>query len=178
MSKLFTKRLLKFLHSMGAIGLTGAVAIYIILLSTAPPPTSLAEYAVLRHGIERVCTLLLLPSLMICLTSGLLAMAVHPPFMNQRWVWVKALLGLSMFEGTLGGVQGPAERAAKVTARAMNGEIDPAVVATLAKDEWGTLWFILVMCVVNVAVAIWRPRLKSRTDLARDRASRTPAAER
>ena len=156
------QRLLKFLHTIAAIGLTGALAAYIILLASAPDPLSVGEYATVRHGIERIATWLLLPSLLLVLTSGLLSIAAHPPYMKARWAWVKAALGLSMFEGTLVGIQGPAEHAATITARAAAGEIDPARVPELLHDEWRTLWFILALAIVNVALAIWRPRLRRR----------------
>lgn len=154
------KRLLKFLHTLGAIGLTGALAAYIILLGTAPEPSSLAEYATVRQSIAAIGKWLLLPSLLIVLTSGLLAIAAHTPYLNARWTWLKAVLGLSMFEGTLVGIQGPAEHAATITDKALAGAIDPARVPELLHDEWRTLWFILALALANVAIAIWRPRLR------------------
>ena len=156
------KRVLKLLHTLAAIGLTGALAAYIVLLATAPDPLSLEAYAAVRHGIERIGTWLLLPSLLVVLTSGLLSIAVHRPYMKARWAWLKALLGLSLFEGTLVGIQGPAEHAAAVTAKAVAGEIDAARVPELLHDEWRTLWFILALAVINVVLAIWRPRLRRR----------------
>ena len=44
-------------------------------------------------------------SLAIALMSGLLSMVVHPPFQEMRWAWLKALLGLAMFEATLGAIE-------------------------------------------------------------------------
>jgi len=161
-TKIHLKRLLKFLHTMSTIGLTGGVAAYIILLIGAPDPLSLEEYAAVRHGIERIAKWMLLPSLAIVLASGLLAIAAHEPYMRARWAWLKAALGLSMFEGTLSGIQGPAEHGAAVTARALTGALDPARVPELMRDEWGTLWFILTLAAANVALAIWRPRLRRR----------------
>ena len=159
------KRFLKFLHTLAAIGLTGALATYIILLGTAPEPSSLAEYAAVRQGIAAVGTWLLLPSLLVVLSSGLLSIAAHRPFLEARWAWVKALLGLAMFEGTLMGIQGPAEHAVSITGKALAGDIDPARVPDLLHDEWRTLWFILALAVANVALAIWRPGLR-KTQLA------------
>lgn len=155
------KRLTKFLHTLSAIGLSGGIAAYIILLSTAPEPQSLEAYAAVRHGIERIASWMLLPSLVIVICSGLLSLAVHRPFMNARWAWVKAAFGLTMFEGTLRGIQGPAEHGAAVTARALAGEIEVDRVAALMTDEWNTLWFLLCLAAVNVVLAIWRPRLRA-----------------
>jgi hypothetical protein len=156
------KRAMKFLHTAGAIGVTGGLACYLILLGTAPEPLSAAEYAVLRRGIAAVCEWLLLPSLLAVLTSGLLAMAIHRPFLGARWAWTKAVLGLAMFEGTLGSVQAPAERGAALSARAAAGELDAGALAAMIGDEWNALWFILGLAVANVALAIWRPGLRRR----------------
>jgi hypothetical protein len=57
-------------------------------------------------------------------------------------------------------VQGPAERAAIESRRALAGEVDPATLAALVQGEWGSLWVILGVAVANVALAIWRPRFK------------------
>jgi len=162
MKSIHVRHLLKFLHTLSTIGITGGVAAYIILLATAPDPLSLEEYAAVRRGIERIAKWMLMPSLVIVLTSGLLAIAAHAPYMRARWAWLKAALGLSMFEGTLSGIQGPAEFGAAITERAMRGEVDPARVPEMLHDEWRTLWFILALSAANVALAIWRPRLRRR----------------
>jgi len=156
------KAFLKIVHSLSAAGLLGALACYLVLLTVAPPVESLAEYALLRHAIERVSSWVLVPSLLGVLASGLLSIAVYRPFQGARWAWAKALLGLPMFEGTLVSIQGPAENAAKVTARAVAGEVDPATLAGLIHDEWNALWLILVLSVANVVIGVWRPSLRPR----------------
>ena len=77
------KRFLKLMHEIGGIGMTGALAAHLILVLTAPD-TSLAEYAAVRQSILAVSKYLLLPSLLVVLLSGLLAMAVHYPFCQAR----------------------------------------------------------------------------------------------
>jgi hypothetical protein len=42
------RRLMKFMHTMGAIGLMGAMASLLELFSFIPAPTSLSEYALMR----------------------------------------------------------------------------------------------------------------------------------
>ncbi len=42
------RRLLKFLHTMGSIGLMGAMAALLVMFSVAPPPSQLAGYALIR----------------------------------------------------------------------------------------------------------------------------------
>ncbi|MEM9742537.1 MAG: hypothetical protein AAF918_07610 [Pseudomonadota bacterium] len=157
---MIARQWVKILHSLGAIGLMGAVAAYIVLLSVAPDPSSLAEYAILRRGLEAIARYLLLPSLALVLISGLLSMAVHTPFLERKWAWIKAVLGIAMFEGTLGGVQAPAEQAAKVMEAALTSELNVVALEDLMRHEWGALWVILALSLANVVLAIWRPPLR------------------
>lgn len=140
------------------MGLAGGLAAWMLALSAAPEITSLAEYAALRHSLALVSKWLLMPSMVVALCSGLLAMAVHYPYINAPWVWAKAVTGVALFEAMLGGIDAPAQRAAKASARAAAGEIDAATLAGLVSNEWGAWWAILAICVANVVLAIWRPR--------------------
>jgi hypothetical protein len=154
------KRWVKLGHILGAIGLTGALLAHLILLSVAPPPEDLAAYHAIRVAIDSIARWLLLPSLTLVLTSGLAALAAHAPFRDQRWVWAKLLLGLSMFEGTLVSVQGPAQYGAEITAKAVAGEISVAEMIPLLPDEKDVLWLVLTLALINVILAVWRPRLR------------------
>ncbi|MEQ8858858.1 MAG: hypothetical protein RIC56_09440 [Pseudomonadales bacterium] len=156
------KKALKLLHTLGAIGLTGALIVHLMLLAQLPHLETLAEQAALRESIATVARWLLLPSLTVVLACGLLSLAAHPPFREARWVWMKALLGLSVFEGTLVSIQGPAVRNAELTARALSGELDPARLAGMMHSEWGALWVILTVAVANVVLGVLRPSLRRR----------------
>jgi hypothetical protein len=154
------KKALKFLHSLGAIGVIGALAAHIILLTVTPAPESLEAYALMRGAIGAIAGYLLFPSLALVIVSGLLSMALHKPFHSAGWVLIKLALGVIMFEGTLLGVQGPAKRAAEASQQALAGEVDPAVLDGLVTGEWVSLWVILGVTIVNVALAVWRPRFR------------------
>lgn len=95
------RKLLKILHTIGSCGLIGGLAGYMAIWAFAPQETA-ADFAAARLIIGVLGNFLLIPWLGVCLVTGLLAMAVHRPFQERRWVWVKAALGIGMFEGTMG----------------------------------------------------------------------------
>jgi hypothetical protein len=132
-----------------------------IVLATAPDD-SMADYAIVRSNIEAISSWLLVPSLMIALVSGLLAMAVHSPFQNAGWVWAKAILGLPMFEGTLATIDSTATRAAELSAQAALGDVDPALLSEMLAREWRALWFIMALAIAQTVLGVWRPRRRRR----------------
>lgn len=155
------RRTVKLLHTLGAIGLTGGLAAYMVLLATAPQD-SLDAYADVRHSIRILSKWLIVPSLAVVMVSGLLSISVHPAFVNARWVWVKAALGLPTFEGTLVIIDGTAQRAARLAAQAADGGAGPERIGELMGNEWWGLWWIMVLVVASTAVGVWRPRLRRR----------------
>jgi hypothetical protein len=152
------RRLLKFLHTLAAIGMIGALAAHIILLAHMPGPESLAQYVALRQGIGAIARWLLLPSLGLVLVSGLLAMAFNRNYHDALWAWMKLGLGVVSFEGTLLTVQGPARRAAEASTLALEGSLDVRDIEVMVRGEWGSLWVILAIALINVALGVWRPR--------------------
>ena len=153
------RRVLKFLHTMGAVGLMGAMASLLVLLSLTPPPNALAGYALMRGAMSAVATWIFLPSLALALLSGLLAMALNRAFLNAGWAWLKLATGVLMFEGGLVYVQGPMRQEAERSARALAGQVDPATLAASLDAERNTLWVLLAVSIANVVLGIWRPRL-------------------
>ncbi len=158
------RRVTKFVHTLSAIGLIGGLATYTMVLAGTPEPTSLADYGALRATLAAISKWLLLPSLLVVLVSGILAMILHFPYMDAPWVWVKALSGFVLFEGTLMSVDAPAARAASASARAMAGEIDRNEMLALVDTEWGALYVLLAVGIANVALGIWRPRFGLKQD--------------
>lgn len=162
------RRVMKFLHSVSAIGLAGGLAAYVTVLLAAPAELTVGEHAALRAGLAGVSSWLIVPSMLITIVTGLLAMTVHHPFMNQPWVWVKALTGLLIFEATLASIDAPAQQTAKALADAVGTGIGPADVAKLLRDEWTAWWILLGLSIANVALGIWRPRFGLRPSGASD----------
>jgi hypothetical protein len=108
-----------------------------LVLVLKGPTQPLVAYAAVRQSIAAITQWLLLPSLVIVLLSGLLAIATTSAFHNAAWAWVKALLGLSIFEGTLVTVNASARRAAELAAMAASGQGDSAQLAQALRTGMG-----------------------------------------
>lgn len=152
------RRTLKFFHTLASCGLIGGLTAYGLVLLYAQQGSA-QSYAAMRQTISLLSSYMLLPSLGIALISGLLAMMVHRPFQEMRWVWAKAILGMSLFEATLAIVQAKASSAVEEASRIAAGTGDPAALASLIAHEWMTLGAILALSLVQIILGIWRPRL-------------------
>ncbi|WP_416899555.1 MAG: hypothetical protein ACMVY4_07555 [Minwuia sp.] len=155
------RKTLKILHSIASCGLVGGLAVYMILLVVAPQDTP-AAYADLRVSIAAISNYVLLPSLGLALVTGLLSMAVHKPFMNKRWAWIKAAGGILMFKGVLAIVGSLADSAASISAEMAAGQDNAALLETVIRYEWHTLWAIMALSIANIVLGVWRPKLKGR----------------
>jgi len=151
------RRLLKFLHTIGAIGLMGAMASLVVIMTVAPAPTSLVGQAAVMGAMAQIASWVFMPSLVLTLIPGLLAIAVTPGFHDAGWVWAKAATGILIFEGGLH-VLGPIQAAGRSSADALAGRLDPVVVARMFAADRNTLWVLLAVALANVALGVWRPR--------------------
>ncbi len=145
------RRLLKFLHTLGAAGLTGGLAALAVAIVLAPPPMSAAGAAPWWEAMAKIAAWVIGPSMVLTVVAGLLAIAATPAFHDAGWAWAKAATGVLILEGCLH-VLGPIQEASKHGA-------DPGGVAVLLKAEGGTLWVLLAVSVANIALGVWRPRL-------------------
>ena len=173
---------LKILHTVSAGGLIGGLFAYMTLLVAAPQDTPQA-YADMRISIAAISNYVLLPSLGIALVSGLLSMAVHRPYAQKGWAWLKAATGILMFKGVLIIVGAKADYAASMSERIANGELAADVLEKALAYEWQALVTIMAISVVNVVLGVWRPRLGRRrsgpdtTSWRRDRGAVTPPSD-
>lgn len=143
----------KTLHDVASIGFGGGLAACLVInLVGHGRPAS--EFAALRQAFAAIAQFVLVPSMAIVVVSGLVALAATRAYMDSVWAWVKALLGVSVFEATLM-VVGASGKNAELAAAAG----DPALLDALLRSERNTLWLLMALCVVNVVLAVWRPRL-------------------
>jgi len=151
---------MKFLHTAGSVGFAGGIVSLMLILHYGPPVGPTVEYESLRMGANAIANGLILPSMVAVLVSGVLAMAVHHPFQNQGWVLLKLVAGILVFEATLGSVSAPNEQALSAVQSAIAGEITTEQLTRRVADKWTALWTLMFLSVVNVGLAIWRPRLR------------------
>jgi hypothetical protein len=153
------RRLLKFLHTLGAIGMAGAMACLLVMLALAPPPAQAAEYAALYGAMGRIAGWVLFPSLGLTLVSGLLAMAANRAYQNAGWALIKLATGVLVFEAGFAGVVGPLQDKAERSAQALTSG---AVLVETSGAITGTIWVLSAIAVVNVALGVWRPRIRKK----------------
>lgn len=171
------RRLLKFLHTMGAIGLAGSMACLLVMLDAAPPTTSLELYAAARGAMGSVATWIFFPSLGITLVAGLLAIGFNRAFHSAGWAYLKLATGILVFESGFVGVLGPMQEEAERSAAALAGRLDPTTLTGALAAERNTLWVLLAVSVLNVVLGVWRPRLTRRPPSRPDRAEAVRPAQ-
>jgi len=143
----------KTLHDVASIGFGGALASCLIINMVANR-TSPAEFEASRRLFAAIAQYLLVPSMAVVVVSGLIALAATRAYMEAGWAWLKALLGLSVFEATLlvvGSSQHPVELVASAAT--------PGVIDAMLRSERNSLWLLVAVCAANVVLAVWRPRL-------------------
>jgi hypothetical protein len=135
------------------------MASLLVLLSLAPPPDALAEYALIRGAMGSIATWIFFPSLGLTLIAGLIALGYSKAYHNAGWAWAKAISGILVFESGFVGILGPMQREAERSADALAGKIEPSTLAASLTAERNTLWILLAVATANVIFGIWRPRL-------------------
>ncbi len=154
---LIFRRVLKFLHTVAAAGLTGAIAALAIVMIVAPSAAGTAGYVPLMIPMVKIAGWLVTPSMVLTVVTGLLAMLANPAFYEAGWVWAKAATGVVLLEGSLH-VLGPLQEEAKRAGAVLAGGPDAASLTTLFSSEANTLWVLLAVSVANIALGVWRPR--------------------
>lgn len=155
------RKAIKIFHSLASCGLVGGLAAYMIVLVWAPQVTP-AQYADMRQVIAAISNYILVPSLGVALVTGLVAMMVQRAFQGMRWVWVKAVLGLAMFEATLAVIQGKANEGLALAQKVAAGTEAAETLKVALSSEWTSLYAIMALSLAQVILGVWRPALHGR----------------
>jgi hypothetical protein len=158
------RKLMKFAHTLGAVGLLGTMVTLLVVLGVLPQPAEdLNSYALLTELVDRLARWLLLPSLAVTLVSGLLAMSQGPNYHSAGWAWMKLATGVTMFEGTLLTVQGPLQREAELTRQYLAGAAEMEALSGRFGAVANCILVLAGVAVVNVVLGVWRPRFSRRS---------------
>ena len=149
----FWRRSLKAVHEVASLGLGGGLAACLVL-NLSSRGTSPENFVAARTAVDLIAHYILFPSLAGVLLSGLFAIAAKRGFHDAGWAWVKALLGLSVFEATLVTI-GASRHQAELAAAAA----DPVLLSSMLNSERNTLFLLIAVCVANIVLAVWRPKL-------------------
>jgi hypothetical protein len=143
----------KALHDIAAIAFGGGLAACLVinLMANRMSP---ADFATSRQVFAAIAQYILIPSVAVVVVSGLIAMMATRGYQDAGWAWVKAVLGISLLVATFR-VVGAGTASSELLAAAA----DPGALDTLLRAERSMLWLLIALCVVNVVLAVWRPKM-------------------
>lgn len=157
MMNMLLRKFSKGIHSVASAGLIGGLACYMLLL-VVNVPADAAAYAQMRSTILVISYWVIVPSLIVCIVTGLFSMLVHHPFQDKGWVWIKAALGFLLFKGVLATVYEKAALGAEYSQDIITGEATVDMLERAVAYEWSTLIVLMLVAVANIYFGIWRPR--------------------
>lgn len=150
---------MKVAHEIASIGYGGALAACLVIHAVTDRASPDA-FAAAREAYAAIAQWILLPSMAVVVVSGLIALAATRGYMDAGWAWLKAALGITVFQATLV-VVGSGQRHSEVMQAAAAGET--AILDRLLRSEVQTLWLLIALSALNVLLAVWRPKFARRT---------------
>jgi hypothetical protein len=135
------------------MGFAGGLAACLLINLTARRDSP-GDFMAARVIYGSVAQYVVVPSMAVVVVSGLIALAATRAFMDSGWAWLKALLGLLVFEATLVIVGSNRDAITRALAAP-----DSSVLDALLRAERNTLLLLIALSAVNVVLAIWRPKL-------------------
>jgi uncharacterized membrane protein len=137
--------------------MTGGLAALAVVVILAPSSAGSPGHLALVIAMAKIAAWIVAPSMVLTVVSGLLAMVANPIYLDVGWVWAKAATGILVL---IGGVHvvGPLQDAAKRGVATLANNPDAAALEGLAAGETTTLWVLLAVALVNIALGVWRPR--------------------
>lgn len=144
----------KAVHDIASIAFGGALAACLVINLTTD--VAAPGFLAARQVFAAIAQYVVVPSMAVVVLSGLLALAATRGYRDAGWAWMKAVLGISVFMATLM-VVGSAGQDGELLAAA--AAADQARLQALLRSERITLWLLIALGIVNVVLAVWRPKL-------------------
>ena len=145
----------KTIHDIASIGFGGALASCLVINLTTNPVAT-AEFLAARQVLAAITKYVLVPAMAFMTLSGLIALAATRGYRDAGWAWLKAFFGINVFAATLL-LAGSASNLGEIAAAVSTADL--ASVHRQLRSERITLWLLIVLVVVNVVLAVWRPKL-------------------
>ena len=143
----------KALHDIASIAFGGGL-VACLVINLIASRMSISEFAASRQVFAAIAQYVLIPAVAVVALSGLVAMMATRGYQDAGWAWVKAVLGISVLVATFR-VVGSSTTSSELAAVAA----DPGALAVLLRSERNMLWLLIALCVVNVVLAVWRPKM-------------------
>ena len=90
----------KAVHDIASISFGGGLAACLVINLMANRASS-SEFATARQVFTAIAQYVLIPSVAVVAVSGLAAMMATRAYQDAGWVWVKAVVGISVLEAML-----------------------------------------------------------------------------
>jgi hypothetical protein len=145
----------KTVHDIASIGFGGALASCLVINLTANTLAP-SEFLATRQVFAGITKYVLVPAMAVMMLSGLIALAATRGYRDAGWAWLKAFFGINVFVATLL-IAGSAGNLDAIAAALSVADL-PSLQRQL-RSERITLWLLMVLVVVNVVLAVWRPKL-------------------
>jgi hypothetical protein len=145
------RKTLKVLHLLAASGFIGAFCVALTAVFDAPESAQSA--AAVHQLLALAVRWIVLPSLAVLALTGLLAIAVHRPFIDAGWVWIKALVGMTAAGVVLINALSALDQAAAAAAAsgAPIGVLEP-----LLRSERMSFAINLALAGLATVLGVWR----------------------
>jgi Predicted integral membrane protein (DUF2269) len=155
--------LLKLLHLASVAVFSGALAVSLVIADDAEI-ASAAGVAAVRRSIVTVGDVVVIPSLIVLLLTGMLLVVGRPMLIHARWVWAKAALGTVVGGVALFVVLPAARRAASAAADGVLGAPALDLMQGAMRSELFGSALALGLVLLAAWIAVRRPRLGAHSE--------------
>lgn len=150
-------RSLKLLHLIGLVLFLGSIFGHIVSSILGGEPGGSAAFIAARRHILLASEVLTMPGLYLSIASGLGLVLLSPR--RERWMAVHGGLGLAVLLLALTVVMPTVKDVLAAALAVAKGEGDAAGAAALYARESAVGGFNVVLSIIIMALALWRPRL-------------------